>query len=223
MKIWIFSDTHGNHESLTVPHDIDLAIFCGDCSNYRDPAKNLPEVTKFYDWYNALHIPKKIAIAGNHDTSIEKRLILPYIQYPDIIYLEHEEVAINGYRIFGSPWTPVFNNWAFNKKPNRLEFLWNQIPEDIDILITHGPPKYIADLSYNHENQLERCGDKSLLNRVLNINPRVHAFGHIHSGKRIYNAGIYKGLFNNNNTTFINAACFDLKQNIVNNGFQIYL
>ena len=40
MKIWHISDTHTYQELLTIPSDVAIVIFSGDCSNPRDPYNN---------------------------------------------------------------------------------------------------------------------------------------------------------------------------------------
>lgn len=194
MKIWHISDTHTYHDLLKIPSGIDMIIHSGDCSNPRDPYNNESEVRDFIDWYKELKIKYKIYVAGNHDTSIEKKLVTKKdFEDAGIIYLENESVTIEGINIFGSPHTPNFGNWAFMKDRVKLEKFWRiAIPDNIDILITHGPPKGILDKSYSREYKMEDCGDKSLFNRVLDIKPSFHLFGHIHNCKDIVNAGMQK-------------------------------
>jgi len=194
MKIWHISDTHTYHEQLRIPEGIDMVIHSGDCSNPRDPYNNEPEVREFLGWYKSLPIEHKIYVAGNHDTSIEKRLVQP-IEFAEagILYLEDDYVMVEGLKIFGSPHTPNFGNWSFMKSREKLERMWRvAIEEDVDIVVTHGPPKGILDKSYNREDVFEMCGDKSLLNRVLEVQPKYHLFGHIHNHKDIINAGMQK-------------------------------
>lgn len=107
-----------------------------------------------------------------------------------IIYLENEYTEINNIKFYGSPITPVFGEWYFTVKRENLDKYWKHI-EHVDILITHGPPKTILDLSYNRDNILEFCGDKSLYNHIFNtIKPKYHVFGHIHNNEKIINQGI---------------------------------
>ena len=134
MKIWHISDTHGYHEQLIMPENIDLVIHTGDCSNHRDPFLNEPEVWKFVDWYEKLPIPNKIFIPGNHDTSIERGLV----KASDFIsrgihLLNHDWIDMNGIKIFGSPFTPTFGNWAFMKSRETINRVWEQIPEGMGI------------------------------------------------------------------------------------------
>lgn len=206
MRIWHISDTHTYHNLLEIPEGIDMVIHSGDCSNPRDPYNNEPEVREFIDWYKQLPIEYKVFVAGNHDTSIEKRLVTKK-DFKDngITYLENEYVTICGVKLFGSPHTPQFGQWAFMKDRVKLERFWSKaINELCDIIIVHGPPKGILDKSYDRNNYMESCGDKSLLNRVLEVEPSYMCFGHIHNTKDIINAGVFK--LSNSKTLFSNGS-----------------
>lgn len=206
MKIWHISDTHGYHKLLTIPENIDLVIFSGDCSNPRDPYTNEPEVRSFIHWFKELPIEHKIFVAGNHDTSIEKSLItkLDFSGY-NIHYLENDYVYIDGIKIFGSPYTPTFNNWSFMKARDKMDKLWSKVDENVDIFVVHGPPKTILDLSYSRDHILEYCGCNSLRNHILNrIKPKLCLFGHIHNNEHIINAGVLK--LSNYDTIFSNGS-----------------
>ena len=194
MTILHISDTHTYHDLLKIPLGLDMIIHSGDCSNPRDPYNNEPEVRDFIDWYKEIPVKYKIYVAGNHDTSIEKGLVTKKdFEDAGIIYLENESVVIEGIKIFGSPHTPNFGNWAFMKERTKLERFWRlAIDEDVNIVVTHGPPKGILDKSYDQRNNMEACGDKSLLNRILEVQPSYSLFGHIHNTKDIVNAGIQK-------------------------------
>jgi Icc-related predicted phosphoesterase len=205
IKIWHISDTHTYHELLDIP-DVDIVIFSGDCSNPSNPYYNEPEVRKFIEWFGGLKIPHKIAIGGNHDTSIEKRLVrLEDFTKAGIIYLENNSIEVSGLKIWGSPITPEFGvGWAWNRKREKMYKVWDSIPDDTDIIVTHGPPKTIMDLSYDKNYKLEFCGCSNLFKRVLTIKPKAVLFGHIHNNEGIYNAGIRKIL--NLETIFSNGS-----------------
>ncbi len=205
MKILFISDTHCFHDELTIPKDIDMIIHSGDSTNARNQFNNIPEAREFLHWYDSLNVKYKIFVAGNHDTSIEQKLINPR-DYSSISYLEHESITIEGINIFGSPYTPEFYNWAFNVRKDRLHNYWSAIPDNTNILVTHGPPKYIMDLSKDINGKLEFCGDNALYKRVLDLKEcKYHSFGHIHESDECYNKGIRK--LNDSNTIFINASC----------------
>ena len=191
MKIWHISDTHTFHELLQIPEGIDMVIHSGDCSNPRDPYNNEPEVRNFIHWFKSLPIKHKIYVAGNHDTSIEKRLVIKedFGAY-NIIYLENETIEIEGLKIFGSPHTPQFGQWAFMKARNKLDRIWQSVIEDgTHIIVVHGPPQGMLDLSYDRNGLMEYCGDKSLMNKVVEVEPKLMLFGHIHNSDDIINAG----------------------------------
>lgn len=213
MKIWHISDSHGFHKQLQIPKGIDLVIHTGDCSNHIDPYQNEWEVKDFLMWYEQVDIPNKIYIPGNHDTSIERNLVKK-IDFASrgIHLLNHDWMSIDvnsGWsslansgeagstvvpsktiKIFGSPYTPTFGNWAFMKSRETINRVWEQIPEGMDIVGVHGPCKGILDLTYNRSNEIEFCGDNALRKHILNrIKPKYFLSGHIHNFKDIINTG----------------------------------
>jgi Icc-related predicted phosphoesterase len=195
-RIWHFSDTHTYHELLTVPADIDLAIFSGDCSNPKNPYENELQVWDFINWFGMLEIPYKIFVAGNHDVSIERGLIKKEdFESAGIIYLENDYITIEGIKIFGSPNQPTFGKgWAFNKARNNLDAHWKLVDDDVDIFISHGPPKNILDASYGqYGTKLEHCGCTALRRHILGrIKPKLCLFGHLHNNEDLINAGVVK-------------------------------
>jgi len=193
MKIWHFGDSHTYHGLLDIPKNIDMIIFSGDATNPLNPVLNEIEMLNFLHWFALIDCRYKIMIAGNHDSSIEKnRVTKKTIEEYGIIYLENEEVIIEGIKIWGSPYCPTFGNWCFMKNRNKLDKIWRHIPEDTDILVTHTPPKGILDYSHDYNNYVERCGCSALMKRILNLNIKYHLFGHIHNNKDIINAGTMK-------------------------------
>jgi len=195
MKIWHFSDTHTYHGLLNIPEDIDIAIFSGDCSNPRDIYTNEQQVLNFLCWYGMnVKAKHRIFVAGNHDTSIERKLVnRDKFKEHRVTYLENESVEIEGLKIWGSPITPTFGiGWSFNKKRDKLHDLWQTIPDNTDIIISHGPPKGCLDLSFDQTGKLEFCGCEALRKRCLQINPKLVCFGHIHSMEGATNAGFMK-------------------------------
>ena len=227
MKIWCISDTHNKHRYLTIPKDIDMLIFSGDSGTSRDSYTSTTVITDFIDWLESIDTIKyKVWVAGNHDVALERGLINT-TKY-NSIYLEHELKEINGLKIFGSPYTPSFGvGWAYNKHRSKLDKYWSSIPGDIDILITHGPPLGILDHTENDSminlgngsKNVVSCGDKSLLNHVKRVKPKLHVFGHIHDEDICKNAGMMQisGL----DTKFVNASVLNLSYHLVNNGFII--
>jgi len=201
MKFIALSDTHGKHRLLKNLPAADVIIHAGDVSvNGYDHS-----VQDFLNWFSKLDYAHKIFIAGNHDRFFEdepagliKRII------PDnVVYLNDSGICINGINIWGSPITPWFYNWAFNRERGKdISKHWKLIPANTDILITHGPPYGILDrVSHGH------VGCEELLKKVKSVKPRVHVFGHIHEAY---------GSFENKNTRFINASVLDNEYDLKN-------
>lgn len=197
------SDTHCHHKDLRLEKEITTIIHSGDCTNSYNLVQNQIEFEDFLLWYANLDIKNKILIPGNHDAWAMKKYNIDKVKDYGIIYLDHEEKYVDGNLIFGSPYTPTFGEWYFMKDRSKINKYWEQLYEGIDILVTHGPPKGILDLSHNKNHELEYCGDNALLKHVLRIKPKYHLFGHIHNSEGCYNQGlrIYDDII------FSNAAC----------------
>jgi len=217
MKIWCISDTHCQHWSL-IPPKVDMVIHAGDSTNSRNPDINFNELLDFLDWYEKLEIKYKIFIAGNHDTAIGfNRIRKDEFTKRGLIYLEHDSITIEGINIFGSPFTPTFGSgWAFNKDRGKLDKYWREIPENTDVIITHGPPLGILDKTFNGEEGLCNTGCRALKRRIDIVKPKFHIFGHLHDESDVYNAGMFKK--NSEKTWYINASVVDLRHNFVNEG-----
>ena len=197
MKILHLSDTHCQQNKINIPSDIDIIIHSGDFSNKKDSLRNEKEALAFIDWFSSLDIKYKVLVAGNHDTSIQARLITPeQIENRGIIYLENASVKIEGLLVWGSPYTPLYGEWAFMAEEDRLALMWETIPDDADIVITHGPPLGMLDMTFdgiiNDTPYYRLCGSKSLADRMDKIQPTLHCFGHIHNSQKgtgVFNAG----------------------------------
>ena len=114
----------------------------------------------------------------------------------------------NNIRIYGTPWQPEFYNWAFNlpRCGQDLMRVWNQIPKNTDILITHGPPQDHLDVSGPPHNE-PHLGCELLRVKVDEQPPKIHVFGHIHGGY---------GYKFHNGTHFINASVLNEQYEQVN-------
>lgn len=204
-KILVFiSDTHTQHGNLKVP-DGDIIIHCGDVS-YRGTED---EVLDFAEWFYALPHKHKIMIPGNHDFLFERDYdkAKNIMDSRDIICLIDEEHEIEGIRFWGSPITPWFHSWAFNRqRGSEIEQHWNKIPDGIDVLITHGPPAYMGNSLSNVING-DDVGCNDLYSAIKRINPGVSCFGHIHEGY---------GTYEEDNTIYINCSVLNRRYNLQN-------
>ncbi len=218
MKLWLISDTHNQHDRLTIPTNVDAVFHCGDESDSGNAWLNEPETRAFFNWFCELDISAKFFVPGNHSTAIEQGLVTPS-DYPDVTFLIHEQTEWRGLQIFGSPYTPMFFNWSYMKPRPELEPIWQSIPSDLDILITHGPPKGVFDVTRDFDTrQPTHVGSNSLTTHVeQRIRPKLHAFGHLHDESGIANFGCLQ----RNSTHFINCSCCNLAGHLKNHGFLI--
>ena len=213
MRITVFSDTHTRHNLIT--NDLpggDLLLCAGDIMN---SGYNKDDIISFCEWFsNVKGYNDKFFIAGNHCRYFENypeevKGILK--EYPLIDYLQDEEVVLyfdgpNGehtednIHIYGSPWQPEFYSWAFNLPKNGIELAgkWEAIPDNTDILITHGPAFGTLDTVIGRP--WDGLGCELLADRIEIVKPKIHVCGHIHSGY---------GYEFKNGTHFFNASVLD--------------
>lgn len=188
--ITVISDTHGKHKQITA--DLpggELIICAGDISGMGYEH----EIRDFLDWYNQLQrYTTKIFIAGNHDWIFQdnadkvKKILS---EYTNVVYLQDDMHLLgedyDDYehrpKVWGSPWVPEYYNWAFNLPRNSTK-MWevvSQIPP-VDILVTHGPA--FGSLDTTEYDRCKNLGCEMLTERISQIKPKIHVFGHIHSG-----------------------------------------
>lgn len=160
-------------------------------------------VKQFNTWLGSLRYKHKVVIAGNHDTAFEHNPDIAKL-LTNCTYLRDSSTVIDGVKFYGAPWQPEFCNWAFNLKRHSSEMRekWEAIPDNTDVLITHGPPYGILDLcpDMRDRSKLVHAGCEVLREQLNRIKPKVHIFGHIHEG-----SGIHKEA----GTQFINASFMD--------------
>jgi len=189
VKITAFSDTHMLHQQVEIPEG-DILIFAGDMSVCR----TLQDVAGFNDFLATLPHQYKVVIGGNHDHLLASSPELSHTLLKDAIYLQDDSVTIEGIKIYGAPWQPIFNTNACDAfalpRGKVMRSKWDMIPEDTDILVTHSPPCGIMD-----EDGGVSHGCSDLLETVQRVAPVIHLFGHIHNHNGIKKVG---------KTTFIN-------------------
>ena len=195
MEVLLISDTHGKHGLLSHPlPKADMIIHAGDIGEHQWDTRN------FLSWFHELPYKYKVFIAGNHDKWIERDLDNFYHYYDyyrhkrsegngRMKFLFDQTYEVEGIKIYGSPWTRNLPSWAFQVPDENATKLWAKIPDDTDILITHGPAYGIGDAV--SEQMLRgredpHVGCKALLERVKEVKPKIHVFGHIHEGAGLH-------------------------------------
>ena len=159
MRILQISDTHSRHRKLKRLPSADVIVHCGDFADNGTEG----EVLDFLNWFIELPYPHKIFVTGNHDLCLwdaENIEDLP----DNVHFLQDRGCEINGVKFFGL---------AYNHPEE-------QIPHSIDVLVTHEPPIMILDKSSGIH-----WGNAPLWNKVLEVKPRYHLFGHAHEANGI--------------------------------------
>jgi Icc-related predicted phosphoesterase len=173
MRLVAVADTHMFQKDLGAIPDGDVFVHAGDLLR----AGTLDELESVASWVRSLPHRHKIVIAGNHDGCFSSNPRAARELLGEAIYLEDSGVILDGLRIWGSPWQPAYNDWAFNlPRGAALAEKWANIPWGTDILVTHGPPAGVGDRG----PVAGRGGCEDLLTRVRALKPRLHLFGHIH-------------------------------------------
>lgn len=182
MKIATISDTHGKHRRVwpgDLPDDVDVLVHCGDITVYGE----LEIVRDFNTWLGLFtDIPHKIVIPGNHDFCFEKYFQVSCEHVTNATVLCDTETEIDGVKFYGSPWCPRYGDFAFyqDRGPD-MRRKWMPLLEELvkpDVLLTHGPPHGILDMTRTGVN----AGCEGLLDAVRIAKPALHVFGHIHEG-----------------------------------------
>ena len=182
------SDTHSSHDNLKVPGG-NILLHAGDLTTQG----NLSQIERVNAFWGSQPHKHKIFIAGNHDRELQCSPELSHPLLKDVTYIENQLIDVEGLRIYGSPLMVHASHRAFCVSDEERKRRWSEVPDELDILLTHCPPFGILD-----ENGAGvSIGCPFLLERVMQIKPRLHVFGHVHEGNgRVDREGI----------SFINAA-----------------
>ena len=204
-RFLVISDTHGLEKLAkdTLNHSIDVVIHCGDLTT----ESKLEEYKASIRLLHTINAPLKIVIAGNHDFTmdiaafrrkvadvkppLDSTLVQQTYGYEGearklfdrqvgITFLDegtHEFRLGNGamLRVYASPYTPSLGGWGFQYHPDQGH---DFSIRNVDVAITHGPPKGMMDMTYS----AERAGCPFLFEAIARARPRMHCFGHIHEG-----------------------------------------
>jgi Icc-related predicted phosphoesterase len=204
-KFLVLSDTHG--DMIDVPANrFDVVIHCGDMTE----ESKLEEFRTTIRLLQNINAPLKLVIPGNHDWTLDapmfrRKLAEAKLDEDDstvkqeygaigevqrlfddakqdgIVLLNegtHRFSLSNGtlLTVYASPYTPSTNDWGFQYDPQE-DHEWH-IGEDVDVAITHGPPLGLFDQTASNS----RGGSASLFRAIAKVRPRLHCFGHMHSG-----------------------------------------
>lgn len=208
MIVYAASDLHG--ELPDPPDDAELLLLAGDiCPNFGGYGKRRGSLARdglaqrdwlikdFASW--TTNFKGDIVMTwGNHDFVGEKPWLVKDFMAATAgnVYLLNDSAAVvRGLRIWGTPWVPALPYWAFFSRKEGLEARASLIPLDLDVLMTHGPPRFAGDyIPGGTEKQISKygnlhgmnVGDPSLNAAILRVKPRVTICGHIHEARGHY-------------------------------------
>ena len=208
IKIIAFSDPHGNLPVIT--EEFDLLLIGGDICPAHDHYNWYQREwlsTTFVKWVMSLpfkdNLSKVVFIGGNHDFYLEQEPNPNRGDYSSIytdilkpcggrlVYLEDDEYVfekvnedgqIEKLKIYGTPWCKIFGNWAFMRSDEKLAQYYDNIPEGIDILLTHDAPDIQGCGKITMGRWAgENAGNKVLAKAIKQKEPKYVFFGHIHT------------------------------------------
>jgi len=212
-RFLIISDTHGAWPySLTNPAPkADILLHCGDLTQ----VGGLASFKRAIEDVKSSDAELKLIIAGNHDLELDEKWVRENMEEGEedhskcvtfmrshksdgIHYLEegmHQFFLKNGrqFTVYASPYTLELNGYAFayGKDEDRFNAGKESVPANVDILMTHGPPLFLANPEYQLDISYDgkHCGCKKLADAVQRTQPRLHCFGHLHEGRGALRVG----------------------------------
>jgi Icc-related predicted phosphoesterase len=202
--VYAASDLHG--QLPDVPEDADVLLLAGDlCPDFRPYGSRGGYVDEsgtrqrdwmlndFNRWVDAALKGgvKEVAYTwGNHDFVGEKAwLVKDIVRWVPATLLCDRTAMVQGLRVFGTPWVPGLPYWAFYGRDEALAARADLVPEDLDVLMSHGPPYGHGDyIPGGSEKQVSKYGNLTGLNvgdtalelAILAKRPKVTICGHIH-------------------------------------------
>ena len=189
MNVCCMSDMHG-YLDFDIP-EADLYLIAGDVCPVWDHTESYQLEwlhSDFKAFLERLGMERVLWVGGNHDLALE-RPVCPLDDNLRETYLVGEAKERAGLKVWGSPWSTPFGNWAFMLNEKIADSIYGMIPEDVDIIISHGPPYGFGDMvvHYNdmvglklNEPFVRHTGSKKLRNSIKQIQPKLVVTGHIH-------------------------------------------
>lgn len=223
IKCGHISDTHQENIADIVVTDLktesfgtlDLLFISGDLTYRGDIDKLKRCADQCEDLVKYGYVKDIVVTPGNHDKTFHKAKMINdkpsnwetperarecFNNKPGIHLLIHQAIELHGIKIFGSPWTPEFCNWAYNYYWYEAKVIWDKIPQNTQILMTHGPPEFILD-EVREYMKIKYCGCPELARKIVTTpSIQFHLFGHIHEGH---------GKVEKNGVTYLNSSIMD--------------
>lgn len=182
MKIVCISDTHMFHREMKykVP-DGDVLVHAGDMTH----RGWLHELESAAGWLAELPHNHKFVICGNHEYHVSEQTyyVRDMFESFGVQLIHNKTVEVDGLKFYGEPRTPEFFNWGWMyKRGHQAATVWSQMPDDIDVLVCHGPPLGYLDMcpDWADRDSMIHVGCKEQLDRLHQVKPKYVICGHIH-------------------------------------------
>ena len=225
MKIAVISDLHGHLPTYPSPYwrgieECELLLICGDilplnCQTNMIESKRWL-IEEFKPWAASLPVEQVYFIAGNHDfwfekNDIEARKIFSLndkVTYMKNEYLDYYASIQDSktYRIFGTPYCHIFGNWAFMRGEETLAHKFSEMPDNVDILISHDAPYGTSDICFEgFSTSKGHIGCPELRDAIIEKKPKYCFHGHLHSSNhgeevlgetKVYNTSLLNEQYN---------------------------
>ena len=185
LSIAVVGCSHGQHTKLTIPL-ADVLVHTGDYSRRGDES----DAISFLKWFESQPHAIRIFCCGNHERFAETRpkafaeLVAQHA--PSCHYLHDRSIELGGLKWYGANWTPEFCNWHFMARRGlEIREHWDLIPEDTQVLITHGPSYGRLDLvpaEYVENGRDRHQGCEELSEAIKRLKDlKAHLHSHLHS------------------------------------------
>lgn len=193
MILALTADLHGHLPEIPA---CDALVIAGDILPAWLPSRPAPpSITRVQMWLEHAFFPWVAALKtsvyltwGNHDAFGMPRYQTLYDETftkapANLHVLVDDATTIGGRRFWFTPWTRTFFDWSFMDSEEGLATRFAAIPEDTEVLVSHGPPHGVCDLvpASMYRGHDERVGSTALMARIRQL-PRLSLVicGHIH-------------------------------------------
>lgn len=193
LTIKAISDQHGH-----IPNDMpacDILLIAGDIFPVSDHSLDFQrrwETEKLYPWLERIPARDIVIVGGNHDFLYEYYMheeldVVARMPFPlrnKCTYLCKDSAEVQGLVIFGNPYCIGDKNrgWAFTTDEDMMGTIFDDMPSDTDIVISHGPPYGAGD----KVDDLTRLGSKAMWKAIQRVAPKAVVCGHVHEDRGVW-------------------------------------
>jgi Icc-related predicted phosphoesterase len=197
LRLLHVSDTHGTFPDLDL-RGVDVVVHSGDL--FRNFSRGgAGEQLRQHDWLEAkaervagwLKGVPMLYVPGNHDflNSDHACSVLSSTAGVRCESLCERSVRLKGLHFYGIPWCPYFGGeWNYETTEDKIAEAYARVPKDVDVLVSHCPPKRQLDLVPSGENIGSLAAFDWFARR--GFAPKVWLFGHAHEafGLKVWNS-----------------------------------